>query len=283
LRKSNSEEQINRALFKIGLEEPISALERRPGDTAIVVSAGVAVLYWFWEVVRQLIGLVGHRPDMLGGIAGMLVDVSLDAVVTFVIYAFVCFVGLFYQARKKRKNLWAADGDAGYARVTLYFRLIIFTFLIGFLVIFGFQAAAFAWLFRATGAPNWSNMVILGVAQGIPIAALTLIAALLADRPKGRGDKNGYIWLALWLGVIAIVGFLSGFFAEYGNQYVASSAGGRTTAITNEHLREVFANGILGLLTFLAVAFAVSSDLRQVVSGLPSRMRAAAVALTARH
>ena len=51
LRRTGSEDQINRALAAVGLEASPSNVETTAGDTAIYISIWVAIAFWVWSVV----------------------------------------------------------------------------------------------------------------------------------------------------------------------------------------------------------------------------------------
>jgi hypothetical protein len=80
LRRTGSEDQINRAFAAVGLQASPSDVETTAGDTAIYLSIWVAIACWVWWVVVDGATALS-RPDVTAAVAEQIIQASIDGLI----------------------------------------------------------------------------------------------------------------------------------------------------------------------------------------------------------
>jgi hypothetical protein len=265
LRRTGSEDQINRALAAVGLQASPSNVETTAGDTAIYVSIWVAIAFWVWSVVVDGAAALS-QPDVIAGVAEQIIQATIDGLVTFFVYTAVLLAALAYWRRRREGREWADYGDKGFARPTSYFKLALIALATGFGVTFAWLALLFGVISVPSTGPNWLHIVSQSMAQSLRPPVVAVLIALLADRKEALIDRKGS--LAVILASCAFFMFLSGFIG--GNVIEATIAnvaavkdGSERAVVSHEEWVGAFEDGLVGLWIIFILMIAQLPQLRQ--------------------
>src|SRR6516225_2584613 len=273
LRRTGSEDQINRALAAVGLEAPPSNVETTAGDTAIYVSIWVAIAFWVWSVVVDGASALS-QSDVIASVAEQIIGATIDGVVTFFVYAAVLLAAMAYRRRRREVGDWADYGEKGFARPTSYFKLALIALATGFCVTFAWRAVLFGAISVPSTGPNWLHIASLSMAESLRPPVVAVLIALLADRKEALSDRKGS--LAVILASCAFFMFLSGFVvgdvieATITNVSTAKD-GSERVVVSHEQWVSAFEDGLVGLWITLVLTFALLPQLRQACLSAFSR------------
>jgi hypothetical protein len=265
LRRTGSEDQINRAFAAVGLQASPSNVETTAGDTAIYLSIWVAIACWVWWVVVDGATALS-QPDVTAAVAEQIIGATIDGLITFFIYSAVLLAGMGYRRRKREAREWADYGNKGFARPTSYFKLALIALITGFGVTFVSQAVLFGVFSVASAGPNWLHILSISIASSLRPPVVAVLVALLADRKEALVDRKGS--LAVIVASCAFFMFVSGFIvsdvieATISNVTTAKDASERAV-VTHEEWVGAFESGLLGLWIILIVVIAQMPQLRQ--------------------
>jgi hypothetical protein len=266
LRRTDSEEQINRALAAVGLQTSPSVVETTAGDTAIYISIWVAIAFWMWSVAVDGGVAALSQSDIMAGVAEQMIQATIDGLATFSVYAAVLLAAMAYRRRRREEGEWADYDHNGFARPTSYFKLALIALATGFGVTFAWQALLFGVISRPSPGPNWLHILSLSMAQSLRPPVVAVLVALLADRKEASTDRKGS--LAMILASCAFFMFLSGFIAgDVMEAIMANVAAGKDgserAVVTREQWVDAFQSGLLGLWIILILFIAQLPQLRR--------------------
>jgi hypothetical protein len=273
LRRTGSEEQINRALAAVGLQASPSNVETTAADTAIYVSIWVAIAFWVWSVVVDGASSLS-QPDVVASVAEQIIEATIDGLVTFFVYAAVLLAAMAYRRRRLEVGEWADYGEKGFARPTSYFKLALIALATGFGVTFAWRALLFGVISVPSTGPNWLHIASLSMAESLRPPVVAVLIALLADRKQALIDRKGS--LAVILASCAFFMFLSGFVvgdvieATITNVASAKDASGRVV-VSHEQWVGAFEDGLVGLWIIFVLIIAQLPQLRQACMAAFSR------------
>jgi hypothetical protein len=265
LRRTGSEDQVNRALAAVGLQASPSNVESTAGDTAIYVSIWVAMAFWVWSVVVDG-AFALSQPDVIASVAEQIIGATIDGVVTFFVYAAVLLTAMAYRRRRREASDWSDYGELGFGRPTNYFKLALIALATGFFVTFAWRALLFGVISVPTTGPNWLHIASLSMAESLRPPVVAVLIALLADRKEALSDRKGS--LVLILAGCAFFMFLSGFVvgdvieATLAN-VSAATGGSERVVVSHEQWVSAFQDGLVGLWIILVLMFALLPQLRQ--------------------
>jgi hypothetical protein len=273
LRRTGSEDQINRALAAVGLQASPSHVETTAGDTAIYLSIWVAIACWVWWVMVEGATAVS-KPDVTAAVAEQIIWATIDGLITFFIYTAVLLAAMAYRRRRREAGEWADKDNKGFARPTSYFKLALIALVTGFGVMFVWQVVLYG-AFSGDGPPNWLHILSISGASSLRPPVVAVLIALLADRKEAVIDRKGS--LTVIVASCAFFMFVSGFIVsdviETTVSNVATVKGGSERAVvTHEQWVAAFESGLLGLWIILIVVIAQLPQLRQACLTALSRM-----------
>jgi hypothetical protein len=265
LRRTGSEDQIKRALAAVGLQASPSDVETTAGDTAIYISILVAIAFWVWSVVVDGATALS-KPDVIAGVAGQIIQATIDGLATFFVYTVVLLAAMAYRRRRRDEGEWADYDNKGFARPTSYFKLALIALVTGFGVTFAWHALLFGVISVPSTGPNWLSLVTLSMAQSLRPPVVAVLIALLADRKEALIDRKGSF--AVILASCAFFMFLSGFIAgDVMEAIMANVAAGREASeralVNREQWVDAFESGLLGLWIIFILMIAQLPQLRQ--------------------
>jgi hypothetical protein len=265
LRRTGSEDQINRALAAVGLQASPSNVETTAGDTAIYVSIWVAVAFWVWSVLVDGASALS-QPDIIASAAEQIIGATIDGVVTFFVYAAVLLAAMAYRRRRGEVGDWADYGEKGFARPTSYFKLALIALATGFCVTFAWLALLLGVISVPSDGANWLHIVSQSMAASLRPPVVAVLIALLADRKEALSDRKGS--LTVILASCAFFMFLSGF---VGGDVIeatitnisAAKGGSERVVVSHEQWVAAFKDGLVGLWIIFVLMFALLPQLRQ--------------------
>jgi hypothetical protein len=265
LRRTGSEDQINRALAAVGLQASPSNVETTAGDTAIYVSIWVAVAFWVWSVLVDGASALS-QPDIIASAAEQIIGATIDGVVTFFVYAAVLLAAMAYRRRRGEVGDWADYGEKGFARPTSYFKLALIALATGFCVTFAWLALLLGVISVPSDGANWLHIVSQSMAASLRPPVVAVLIALLADRKEALSDRKGS--LTVILASCAFFMFLSGFVGgdviEATITNISPAKGGsERVVVSHEQWVAAFKDGLVGLWIIFVLMFALLPQLRQ--------------------
>jgi hypothetical protein len=276
LRRTRNETQINRALDRIGLREPMPILPTTAGDLAIFVALLAAIAYWLWLVVQvALTAALTKVPGAFEYVSDQMIAITIDSVVSFFFYAFVLYLALSYQARRKEQLVWAAHGDKGFARRIEYLKIAILCTVVAAVAIFLYQALLFGFLFVPEKGPNWAHIGLLSLVLAIRLAVIAVLIVLLVDRQEADSNNKGS--LALLLALFIFLVFLAGYTVGYTGVYIRNASLVKGTdaspaPMSDPQWREALLTGLQGIWIVSIVVPSLLKEIRDAVSEAATKL-----------